>query len=341
VVLFIVGDINSGGKKLTAGEIINETDLVKTGKKSTCDLQIRESDAEIIIRLKPETEFQLKSKSVGNGKKMQALVRAGSGMFNVSKKLKQEEIFEALSPTSLAGVRGTKFEMNVSSDGSSVVNVIEGKVASRPRLSQVEDLPESLVQKSEMLSNVVSSLESNEQIMEKGQFVSIKKSDTDKMIKETGVSEVIAKANLEIKNGMSNAEIQKEIEKIEKSVEESEKKESLKKKIEFKNQVKIEKIKDQELARKIKEYEELIAVEKKKLEDSRKVNDVIKERNIKEKEILMKRIEQIVGKSSETLILKNGIKIQGVIFQEGSTYIVLTPHGKETYPEDQVEGLEL
>ena len=246
-----------------------------------------------------------------------------------------------LTPTTLAGVRGTKFEVNVGKDGSTAVNVYEGRVAARPRLAELEELPDAIVQKTESLNNVVASLESSEQIVESGQTLSVKKSETDKILKDSGIAEVIAKVRPDVRLGMSDDEIQKAIAIIEKSVEESEKKEQLKKKSEIKMQEKVQKIKEKEFEKKLKEYEELIAVEKQKLEDSKKVNDVIKERNAKEKAVLMKRIEQVVGKSSETLLLKDGTKVEGVIFQDGGNYIVLTPHGKEVYPESQVDGIEL
>ena len=55
---------------------------------------------------------------------------------------------------------------------------------------------------------------------------------------------------------------------------------------------------------------------------------------------LMKRIEQITGKATETLVLKNGTRVEGVIIQEGDTYHVLTTEGKKSFTESQVEGTE-
>jgi len=85
VLLFTVGDVSAEQKKLTAGEIITESEVVKLGKKATCDLQIRESEAEVIIRLKAESEFQLHSKKVGDARNMQGFVKAGNVLFNVQK----------------------------------------------------------------------------------------------------------------------------------------------------------------------------------------------------------------------------------------------------------------
>ncbi|MCC6274490.1 MAG: FecR domain-containing protein [Leptospiraceae bacterium] len=341
IILFAVGEVFVGQKKLAPGDTLNEEEVLKTGKKSTCDIQVRESEGEVIIRLKSDSEFSLRGQKVADGELRQGVLKAGLALVNVPKKLKTKERFEIATPTALAGVRGTKFEMSVSPDGSSTLNVYEGKVATRPRIAEVEDLPKEILQKNEILNTAIASVETIEQVVEQGQKVSVSKADTAKILKETGVSEIVAKIKPDIKIGMSPEEIQKAIEKVEKEVEASEKKEELKKKKEIKAVPKIEKIQNKELDQKIKEIEELISIEKKKFETEDTTKKAIKERNAKDKAILMKRIEEIVGKSAETLVLKDGRKIQGVIFQDAGNYIVLTPDGKEIFTEEQVEGMDL
>ncbi len=61
---------------------------------------------------------------------------------------------------------------------------------------------------------------------------------------------------------------------------------------------------------KLKEYEEIIAVEKTKLADPKLREEEIKKR-MKAPE-LMKRIEQIMDKAAETLILKSGERVRGI-----------------------------
>ena len=56
--------------------------------------------------------------------------------------------------------------------------------------------------------------------------------------------------------------------------------------------------------------------------------------------VQMRRIENIMGKSSETLILTNGTRVQGVVIQQGMDYMVLTPEGRVFYSSAQVQGLE-
>ncbi|MCE9596874.1 MAG: hypothetical protein K8S54_02810, partial [Spirochaetia bacterium] len=63
-------------------------------------------------------------------------------------------------------------------------------------------------------------------------------------------------------------------------------------------------------------------------------------RNSVVREQQLKRIEQIMSKSAETLALKNGTKVRGVIIQVGQDYMVLTPEGTQTFAESQVSGME-
>jgi NAD(P)-dependent dehydrogenase (short-subunit alcohol dehydrogenase family) len=103
---------------------------------------------------------------------------------------------------------------------------------------------------------------------------------------------------------------------------------------------KIEKTANSDIQEKLKEFSELIAIEKQKLE-SESATSVVKQRNSKQEDVLIKRIEQITGKSFETLILKSGKKVRGVIFLENNIYYVVTPEGQETYKEEEADGIEL
>ena len=46
-------------KKIKQGDIVNAGEKVVTGKKSSCEIQIREHDAEVLIQLKQNSEFSL------------------------------------------------------------------------------------------------------------------------------------------------------------------------------------------------------------------------------------------------------------------------------------------
>lgn len=342
VVLFVIGDVQSGNRKLKAGDTISENESVQTGKKSACDLQIKELDAGVVMRMKSESVFQLKTMIV-NGKPVpSAIVSLGSSMVNVSKKLKSDENFQVVTPTSIAGVRGTKFEVNVASDGSTSLTVSEGKVATRVRLEEAEELPVEIQEKSATITSVVKTLESQEQIIEAGHKTEVTKTQTNKILAETGLGDSIKQIQISSQEKLSEEEVSKAANTIDKvnTVSESAEKPAPKLAKES-SSFKVEKIPVKDLQTQLKEYNELIAVEKQKLATTESTNIVVKERNEKSKEVLIKRIEEITGKSFETLILKSGKKVKGIIFLEGSQYYVITPDGQETYNEAEVEGMDL
>jgi len=47
-----------------------------------------------------------------------------------------------------------------------------------------------------------------------------------------------------------------------------------------------------------------------------------------------------MNKSAETLILKDGKRIRGVILTRKNEYYVLTPEGRKTYPAEKVKGVD-
>ena len=344
VVLFVVGDVQSGTRKIKTGDLILENESVKTGKNSACDLQIKDSDAGIVMRMKSESSFQLKTIAV-NGKQVPStVVSIGTAMVNVSGKLKNGENFQVVTPTQTAGVRGTKFEVNVSKDGSTTLSVTEGKVASRVRIPEAEELPIEVQEKSLTISTINKTIESQEQIIEAGQKTSVTKSQTDKILKETGLGESIKQINLNLQSKLSSDEVQKAVSTIDKDNQVAGKENPIfEKSLKDNGTLKVETTKNGEVEAKLKEYAELIAIEKQKLESGNSVTvaGAVKERNAKSEDALLKRIEQITGKSLQTLILKSGKKVKGVIFLESNMYYVLTTDGQETYKEEEVDSIEL
>ena len=344
VVLFVVGDVQSGTRKIKTGDLILENESVKTGKNSACDLQIKDSDAGIVMRMKSESSFQLKTIAV-NGKQVPStVVSIGTAMVNVSGKLKNGENFQVVTPTQTAGVRGTKFEVNVSKDGSTTLSVTEGKVASRVRIPEAEELPIEVQEKSLTISTINKTIESQEQIIEAGQKTSVTKSQTDKILKETGLGESIKQINLNLQSKLSSDEVQKAVSTIDKDNQVAGKENPIfEKSLKDNGTLKVETTKNGEVEAKLKEYAELIAIEKQKLESGNSVTvaGAVKERNARSEDALLKRIEQITGKSLQTLILKSGKKVKGVIFLESNLYYVLTTDGQETYKEEEVDSIEL
>ena len=301
VVLFAVGDVRVGDRKVKTGDIISENESVITGKKSTCDVQIKESDAGIVIRLKASSMFELKMTNMDGKLVPSTIVNIGNAMVNVSGKLKNDENFQVVTPTQTAGVRGTKFEVNVTEDGSTTVSVSEGKVATRIRISEVDALPIEIQEKSRVISSIKTSLGSEEQIIEAGYKNEVTKAQTNGILKSSGLEKSIDLVNIDTQARLSPEQVQNAVNSIDATTpQDKDKTKSLK---EVSNQ-KVEKISPKELQSKLDEFAELIAVEKNKLESVDSSSVVIVERNQKNEAALIKRMEEITGKPVQTINLK-------------------------------------
>ena len=124
IVISVIGDVLASGKKVhLAQEIIDEEIIV--GKNSMCDLQLLDSDSLVVLRLKSYSKFKLSCKKVGSKIQNLFTFNYGTGIFNVSKVASQEQI-KTLTPTLTAGVRGTKYEVNIQPNGSTKILVLEG-----------------------------------------------------------------------------------------------------------------------------------------------------------------------------------------------------------------------
>ncbi len=92
---------------------------------------------------------------------------------------------------------------------------------------------------------------------------------------------------------------------------------------------KVEPVPADELSKKLEECKELIAISIEKLSDASTMATGLDERNKTIKEQLLKRLETIMGKPVQTVVLKNGQKIQGVLAdtKDQSKYTVVTAEG--------------
>jgi hypothetical protein len=327
LVLFVLGEVKMGDKQLKVGDVVPEKESIKTGKKAACDIQITGLDSDVTIRLRENSNFALSGYLKKEVKNLQMKMVTGKILVN-TQKLNTKESVETITPTSVVGVRGTKFEVEIGKDLSSSISVYEGKVAAKVVIPEIEALPDDIKEKSATLQKLDAYLVEKEVVIESGFSSTVTKKYADKVLKDTGIGEILKTAD---KTKLTE-ELDKKI--IPESFTE-----------------KIQKLKDQEVQaplvkvsaktfeEKLKEYDEIIAVEKTKLKDQKLKDEEIQKR-MKSPE-LMKRIEQIMDKSAETLLLKSGERIPGVIYLEGNKFIVLTPEGKKEFDKEQVQDVEL
>jgi hypothetical protein len=318
IVLFALGEVTVAGKKIKAGDEINTSDMVKTAPKSYLDVQIK--DSEITFRIKENSEFSFDAKAQADKKVISGNVQAGSVIFNVQK-LKATEGFNVKSPTQTAGVRGTKLETSVGGNGITKTNVYEGKVATKMRISELDKLSEEDLRKSANLSKLLDKVDSGETVLDKGQSASIDKKKSEQLVDSAGLKDVIS--NLDSKN----------LGEIDKKVDVTKTEEKLSK---VSTNTEVAQISKEEMDAKLKEFDQIAPIDPSKLSDP----TALEKRNMDIKDASIKKIEAETGKQAETLILKNGNKILGVIYVEGGKYIVITPEGKKEFKASEVDSTE-
>ena len=321
VVLVAVGDVTASGKKIKANDIVQENELIKIGKKSFADLQVL--NQEITFRAKEQTEITLRNILNSEKTEVAANVKVGSAMFN-SGKLKQNSGLNVITPTVVMAVRGTKFETNVSQNGKTETFVLEGKVATRVNIPELESLTEEDIKKSKTISDLKNTINSKELILEAGQGTVCDSNYPKQIVKDLGLEKSIQ--NL---NSNTIADIDKNVNQDELSKKVSNQKEMLK----------LNTLSTSEVSKKLKDYEELLAAELSS-QNTEERNQKITERNSKINERILKRISEVIGKDPEVLVLKTGEKIKGVVIMDGGKYYVLTPTGKKEYSEEEVENVE-
>jgi hypothetical protein len=194
LVTSVIGDVQMGGKKIKVGDILRNQDSLKTGAKSICDLQVTGMDSDVTIRVKENSEFALGATVKNEVKNVQMKILTGKVLVN-SERLNSKNNLETITPTVVMGVRGTKYEVEIGSDSNGSVAVLDGKVASRVIIPEIENLPPEVRAKSATLKKLDSFLKEKELVLQTGNSTTMSKNQSETILKETGLGEVLKNAD--------------------------------------------------------------------------------------------------------------------------------------------------
>ena len=158
VIVFASGDasIVRNGESIPAkvGTVVQENDIIKT-TQGTIDLQSRDGSA---VRVREMTTLSVANLMGAKGE-TRIEMKHGQILANV-KKASQDQEFNVVTPTAIAGVRGTTFEVQVFEGyddnrvSNSSVRVLDGKVAMKPRIVALENVSQSDIEKSPKLKKL-------------------------------------------------------------------------------------------------------------------------------------------------------------------------------------------
>lgn len=181
VVVFSVGESkieHSDGtvEKAKLGVTVKTGDRIETGVKGKVDLQFPSGSS---IRIAPGTtlDFARLAMNTEGGSDSQVALSSGKVFADV-KKTKKTDSFSVVTPTAIAGVRGTSFIVeNNAKTGKAKVKVLEGSVATAPRIPALDKLSAEQIDANEDLKKLRDSIQEVEIVLEKGQESSISSND--------------------------------------------------------------------------------------------------------------------------------------------------------------------
>ncbi|QOI50818.1 lipoprotein LipL45 [Leptospira interrogans] len=188
VVVFSVGEAkilhaDLTEEKAALGASLKTGDKVSTKQKSKVDIQFADGSA---IRISENSVIDFDALSInshGNSDTRLALV-SGKVFAKVNKASKEDQ-FSVVTPTAIAGVRGTSFIVDRSKSDKAVVKVLEGEVAVAPRVVVLEGLSDEEIAKNEDLKKIQQTVASSEIVLEKNQASVVKADEKSLDVKDT------------------------------------------------------------------------------------------------------------------------------------------------------------
>ncbi|MBL8022120.1 MAG: FecR domain-containing protein [Leptospirales bacterium] len=331
--LVVVGDVKVDDSPISTGARIQGDKWITVGHASFCDLQIRGSESGIVIRLTENSKFRLSSVLKSTVTEHSGELLSGQILVNV-RKLGQGEGFKVKTPTAVASVRGTKFDVYVFSDGKVRTSVFEGTVAVRLSSGSIENLDPRLLEHSETLRAIVQKLADQETQVEAGKEAVVAHyvvdAETASTIEEaTKISQQTTMTQEQIEKAAAqiDGQLKAKLDSIEKSVASTA------------ADVKVEVTQRAPSAADM-QFEEMKPIDV-PLTTDETINLELDKRNREPvlRQKLFVRIEHVAGGKLDRLVLRNGTVVEGVVKQVIMDYVVTTPEGVVTVSGDDLKEI--
>jgi len=340
VIVFTSGDVKviKSGKTENAsvGMVVAESDQILT-TKGTVDLQSRSGNA---VRIREFTKVTVAKLTKSDTK----LSMKNGGILASIKKNDASENFNVVTPTAIAGVRGTTFSVEVSDGVEPRVHVIEGKVAMAPRVEALDNFSNEEIEAKPELKKLANLQTMHEVILEP---------NTEGAIPEEVEKTVIEANQVLSKKGVKDEDVSASVASIEKAVEASkgaeavtivERPTSISERAEVETLITV----DDQLIEKIAEPN---GGEAKEAAIDSLAKEIATER-AKKQEVVLQKIEKDASEKSlktseeikefyknlEKIVMKDGTSITGaVIAQTGELFVIHTEDGVKRVQKDQID----
>ncbi|MDF3818662.1 lipoprotein LipL45 [Leptospira sp. 96542] len=344
VVVFAVGEsrilhADKTEEKAQLGASLRTGDNVVTGDNGKVDIQFPDGSS---VRISPKSVIDFSKLSQDGAGTTDTQIALVSGkVFAKVNKAKKEDNFTVVTPTAIAGVRGTSFIVEAADGKPAKVKVMDGAVAFSPRVKALENLSEEEINGNESLKKLQASIASSEVIVEKNQA-------STQSVKSAELSNAENIQALDVNKALKTAEKEKMV--VEKASMTKTEEEELKTIVTVDKQTaqeivklsesaqteKLDELKKQEIDAKRQALEKEVA--KKQEEEKRKFGEALasQPKEFKSKKDFMNYYETI-----EKITLTNGSTVIGAIInQENGQMVVHTEKGIKRINQSEVEEVE-
>ncbi|TGN17982.1 lipoprotein LipL45 [Leptospira idonii] len=340
IVVFAVGEssikhADNTEEKAQLGISLKTGDNIVTGDNGKVDVQFPDGSS---IRISPKSVIDFSKLSQNNSGTTDTQIALVSGkVFAKVNKAKKEDNFTVVTPTAIAGVRGTSFIVESPEGKPSKVKVVDGAVALAPRVPALEKLSADEINANADLKKLQDSLSNVEVVLEKNQassvtgkalelskIESVESLDVNKALKSVGNKPAVETVKLT----KSEEQDINTIVTVDKSTAEQ-----IAKLSETAQTDKLDEIKKQELDKQRLALEK--EVEKKHEEDVKKFESSLasQPKEFKSKKDIMNYYEKL-----EKIVLVDGKSVIGaIISQENGVMVVHTENGIKRIDVDSVE----
>jgi hypothetical protein len=330
VVVFSVGDSrisHSDGTEERAqlGASVKTGDTIVTGDKGKVDLQFNNGSS---IRISPATTLDFAKIAYNSNGSTDTQISLASGkVFANVNKAKKDDSFSVVTPTAIAGVRGTSFIVeNDAKLNKAKVKVVDGSVAMAPRIPALENATQEQIEASEGLKSLQASIQKVEVILEKGQettLVSNSQKLADAEIDTLDVAKLTQVVEKEKPVVTVSSITKSEEQEIKTIVTVDEKTVQAISQLNSEGAATEDAAKLAEIEKKKKEIEEQLAVKQEEKENQFKAALAEKPKEFNTKKDIVNYYERI-----EKVVLTNGkIEVGAIINQENNMMIIHTEQG--------------
>ncbi len=134
MIMFMIGDVTKNNAPITIGDLINQSDVIKTGNGAFCDIRVGGS----VIRIKEKSRVVFSSLLHKGASENTTLGLDVGKILCKPKKLLKSDSFMIKTPTAVAAVRGTQFIVEADSLETTRIKVFTGKLRIAKRIEQLE-----------------------------------------------------------------------------------------------------------------------------------------------------------------------------------------------------------